>query len=234
MKEDEKLNVKAALLQDYSKKLLKMEISKLYIIHVKLSIKGWRLLVNPYTFLIQAAAFMNRQYEINHTALVYCIYKDKVLGKTAKYIEATLLGLKVGSLWSLVDKVHNNGGEIWIEEVRGIHLAKSMRKWLKDFVERRILGKKYNFLKAIGSQDFKYKLLAPLNFIFNILGRIGSRGEGFFCTEIVKIIIDTVFEKLDYSRKKNTHRNIGVINRKAYTLHPSQFFGLFAPPQRFL
>ena len=152
-----KFKTKIALNEFYKNEIAKLEENKIYIVHVKLNLKGIRSILNPYAFLIQAAAFLNNEYKINHTALIYGIYKDKYLGKTAKYIEATLFGLRVNSFWYLVDKVHSNDGEIWLEEVSPLSLDGKERKWLSNLIENRILGGKYNILKAIGSQNFKSK-----------------------------------------------------------------------------
>lgn len=226
------VNVKVQLFEEYSKRLAKLDERKLYIIHVKLNVRGLKLFLNPYAFLIQIAAFLNNEHTINHTALIYGIYKDKVLGKSAKFIEATLFGLKTGSFWSLVDKVHSNGGEIWLEEVEGLFMERHLRKWLQDFVEKRLLGKKYNILKAIGSQDFKSKYLIPINFLFNLLGIIGSKKDGFFCTEVVKIIIDAVSSKVKNSTKRLTAKRMN--KKKASHIHPAELFGKFSKPQKFL
>lgn len=230
-KENMKFNTKEELLSFYNLEVSKLNENKLYILHIKLNLKGLRGILNPYAFLIQAAAFVNQDYQINHTALIYGIYKDKALGKSAKYVEATLFGLSVHSFWYLVSKVHANGGEIWIEEVPDLTLDSKLRKWLGNFVEKRLIEDKYNILKAIGSQSFKSKFLMPLNFFFNLIGKVGKSHEGYFCTEIVKIILDEVRKKIT---TKQTLKQKQLIDMKPEKLYPAEFFGKTGTPRRFI
>lgn len=230
--ENYEVKTKVELNKIYKTQISKLDQKKLYIIHVKLDVKGINLFFHPYAFLIQTAASINNEYGINHTALIYGIYKDKILGKSAKYIEATPLGLRSSSFWSLVDEVHSNKGEIWIEEVCGIGMDSKLRKWVESFIEKKIMGQKYSFLKAIASQDFKNKFLAPLGFIFALIGKIFSTKDSFFCTEIVKIIIDQVMAKSNNFPKGC--RNKEILHEAPEKLYPSEFFGKFGQPKRFL
>jgi hypothetical protein len=226
-----KFKTKQALNEFCKTEIGKLDESKLYIIHVKLNIKGIRVILNLYAFLIQTASFVNKEYQINHTALIYGIYKDKILGKTAKYVEATLFGLRINSFNHLIETVNANDGEIWLEEVPALSLDGKERKWLVNFVEKRILGRKYNILKAIGSQTFKSKFLIPLNFLFNLIGKVGKNRQGYFCTEVVKIIIDEVIKKT--RKRKETLKNKKFKARESSKIYPSQFFGSLNKPKRF-
>jgi hypothetical protein len=234
---NKKIEKKITLVEFYKKAIAELDEKKIYIIHVKMNLKGLRAIINPYTFLIQAAAHLNGEYKINHTALIYGIYKDKILGKSAHFVEANLFGLKRGNFWNLVDTIHSNNGEIWLEEVNFINLDSTHRKWLIHFVEKRILGGKYNILKAIGSQTFKSKFFIPLNFIFNLIGKASMKMEGYYCTQLVKTIIDELIVKtMDQKKKLKTKKAKAkkFSSEKAHTIYPSEFFGKFGVPKRFI